>query len=83
MSSIDSIDLENTPKLKKNSIKQYLILFIIFIFIVSDIFINNILSNIGSTVKCRTPTNLGVIVQGIFLVMFYIISVHLVDNGIL
>jgi hypothetical protein len=83
MSSIDSVDLEIAPKLKKNSIKQYLILFIIFIFVVSDIFINNILSNIGNTVKCRTPTNLGVVVQGIFLVIFYIISVHLVDNGIL
>ena len=81
---MDSIELfEQTDTKKNNSYKQYIILFVLFIFITSDIFVNSVLTNIGNTVKCRSPTNWGVIIQGIFLVFFYILFIYLIQNGLI
>ena len=69
-----SIDSFTTVSTKTNTIspinfKLVIILFLIFIFIVSDIFNNTILSCFGDrAIKNRNPTGVGIIIQGIFLI---------------
>lgn len=65
------------------NIKVLAAVFIMFVFVQSDLFVNSIVSGFGGAVNCRTPTPFGVIIQGIFLVLFLILSVYLVEGGIL
>lgn len=59
-------------------------LFLLFLFVVSDVFVNNVVSGFGEkAVKCRSPTVWGTILQGIFLVIGYVILIHLVDHQVL
>lgn len=67
----------------KPSLKNLIILFIIFLFIVSDIFMNNVLMKInGATVCCET-TVYGSVIQGVFLVLMYAGASYLSKNKIL
>lgn len=50
-----------------------LFLFIIFLIITSDVFTHRILSRINGAVDMKQPTNYGVVLQGIFLVLFFTI----------
>ena len=52
-----------------SSIKNYFFLFIIFLFVSSDFFVNNMLS--GSALQGRTPTSSGVVIQGIVMVLLF------------
>ncbi len=59
-------------------------LFLLFLFVVSDVFVNNVVSGFGEkAVKCRCPTVWGTVLQGIFLVIGYVILLHLIDRQIL
>jgi hypothetical protein len=59
-------------------------LFLLFLFVVSDVFVNNVVSGFGEkTVKCRSPTAWGTVLQGVFLVIGYIILLHLIDRQVL
>ena len=84
----DSVPLEqlrsNMPRIQVANIKLILLIFIMFIVVVSDVFTNNIISGFGSSAVCgRMPTSWGVVLQGIFLVLFYIIAVYLTEHNIL
>jgi hypothetical protein len=71
-------------KLKVSNIKLIISLFVIFMFVVSDVFTNNIISKFGEdTLSGRNPTAWGVVLQGIFLIIFYILAVYLTENNIL
>jgi|SRR5579883_3683017 len=64
--------------------KMLLFLFIIFIFITSDIFVDKILSRINGTVEhTNITTNKGTFIQGLFLVLFYIIMDMLIKLGVI
>lgn len=60
------------------------LLFIIFIFLTSDVFIEKILSNLSGTVGYSyMPTTWGTIIQGVLLVLFYVIADVLIRRGII
>lgn len=57
-------------------------LFVLFALVVSDVFTNNVISGFRGAVQCRTPTSFGVVLQGTFLVLFYVVALHMIDGGI-
>ena len=72
------------PRLRVANVKLLLAIFVIFITVVSSAFTNSVLSGFGEkAVKGRSPTSWGVVLQGIFLVLFYILAVYLTEHGIL
>ena len=88
---MDSVPLEafsgresGEPRLKVSNLKLIAALFFIFLFIVSDVFTNNIISGFGEkAVRGRTLTTWGVVLQGIFLVIFYVIALYLIEHKII
>lgn len=88
----DSVPIDDTEadttwkrakKVRPTGLKGLVMLFIIFLFIVSTFFTNGVLTWFGGAVRCRTPTSYGVVLQGIFLVLFFVIAVHMIETGIL
>jgi hypothetical protein len=65
------------------NIKVLVALFLIFILVVSDVFNNNFMSAFSGSMNCRNPTSYGVILQGIFLVIFFIGATFLIQTKIL
>lgn len=58
-------------------------IFIIFIFLSSDVFINRILSRINGAVYYKSSTSYGVILQGLVLVVLVILIDILITQKIL
>lgn len=80
----DSVLIDTAEKNEQPcTVKTVLVLYAIFLFIVSDVFINSILCKFEGGVRERNPTNLGILIQGIFLVIFYILSMYLIRYDIL
>lgn len=78
---------DNIAKLAFNAIKSIeykliILLFTTFMLLSSDVFINRVLSKFNGAVDHRYPTNYGVLLQGMFLVLAYIIYDALVSLGI-
>ena len=70
------------PRLQVSNIKLLISLFVIFMFVVSDVFTGNVVAGFGeSAVHGSSPTTWGVVLQGIFLVIFYILAVYLTEHG--
>lgn len=65
------------------NVKVLIALFAIFVLIVSDVFTNNVVSNFRGAVQGRSPTAYGTVVQGIFLVIFFALAVHLIEGGVI
>ena len=69
---------------KKTSIRNLLILFLLFLVIVSDFFANHVISKFGQkTMRGRAPSSWGVVLQGLFLVIGYAVLSHLDEQQIL
>ena len=86
----DSVPIEafaghsEAPRLRVANIKLIVSLFVIFVIVVSDVFTNNIISGFGEkAVRGRSPTSWGVVLQGIFLVIFYILAIYLTEHQII
>jgi hypothetical protein len=80
----DDVEDKRAPILNLGNVKLIIMLFLWFIFIVSDIFRDSILSEIGpQTLKGREITSWGIVVQGIFLIIGYILLVYLTEHEIL
>jgi hypothetical protein len=60
-----------------------LLLLIFFMIIQSDIFIDKVLRKVPGSVNNMTPTNKGTLIQGIFLVLFYMIMDMIVNSGVI
>jgi hypothetical protein len=75
-----TILVESLGKIKY---KFLTLLFIMFIFISSDVFNERVLSNFDGAVDIHTITNYGIILQGIFFILGYISLEILIDQGIL
>jgi hypothetical protein len=72
------------PRLRVANLKLIFAIFILFLVVVSDVFTNSIIAGFGEkAVRGRTPTSWGVVLQGIFLVVFYILAVYLTEHDIL
>jgi hypothetical protein len=64
------------------SIKSLIVLFVLFLTVVSSMFTSSIVGQFEGAVSGRNPTNYGVAIQGVFLVLFYIIASHLIRIGV-
>ncbi len=72
------------PRLGLGNIKLIFSLFMWFLVVVSDVFTNSIIAGFGSSaVKGRTPTSWGVVLQGTFLVLGYMLLVYLTEHEVL
>lgn len=71
------------PKKMVIGVKSLFIMFALFLFVVSDIFTNSVISGFSGAVKGRTATTFGTVLQGIFLVLFYIVANHLISIGVI
>lgn len=63
--------------------KVAIILFLIFIVLSSDLMMNKIFYNIPGAVKNSALTNRGVVIQGVLLVVFYMIIDGLVTADVI
>ena len=63
--------------------KSIIILFVLFLFVVSDVFTSCVISGFSGAVSGRAPTSYGVAVQGVFLVLFYNLVLYLIDGGLI
>lgn len=66
-----------------SNVKLVAFLFIIFLFVSSDIFIEKFLSRFNNTTIGREPTVKGTIVQGIVLVLLFIFVDIILKMGLL
>lgn len=74
---------KSSKSCKPGGLKLLILLFISFLLVVSDAFTNGVVRLFGGAVKARSPTSYGIIIQGICLVLLFIVASHLVDVGIL
>lgn len=82
----DSVAIDTSKEVSSSTsnLKLLLVLFVLFIFVVSDVFVNGVLSSFGEkAVVNRDVTAWGVVLQGIFLVVFYAIATHLSNEKII
>lgn len=90
----DGLDDEETEKRKPDDLasafmgffttinyKLLLFIFLIFIFISSDIFIEKVLGSINGASQNREPTVKGTFIQGFFLVFLYMIIDLIIKLG--
>jgi hypothetical protein len=62
-------------------LKLLCILFILYLLVTSDVFTNNVVAGFGEkAVRCRTPTSWGTVLQGVFLVVFYVLAAYLIER---
>lgn len=85
--SLDDMARESAREKKKSGqlfgFKTLVALFLIFVLVVSDVFNTHVVSGFRGAVNQRTPTSYGVAVQGIFLVIFFILAVHMIDGDLI
>ena len=71
------------PRARAANLKIVISLFLLCVLVVSDVFTSSVVGAFSGAVRCRTPTSWGIVLQAIFLVIFFIISVHLIDSGVI
>lgn len=59
------------------------LLFLIFLFVTSDVFMIRVLDKFDDAVDYKSPTNRGILIQGVFVVLFYIIADALIKNSVI
>jgi hypothetical protein len=78
------VSLDSRDKKYNVGIKPMIALFILFIIIVSELFVNNVLAKIApTTVKGRNITTCGIVVQGILLVFFFSVILTAMNHQLL
>lgn len=92
-SEVITVSADKTPSdlspvfvgmLGKIPFKQLVIVFIIYIFISSDVFIKRILNNVDGAVGYNnSPTTKGTVITGVLLVLLVAISGVLIDRDII
>jgi len=78
-SDSDSEEEEDEIITYNNSWKKYILLFLIFIFIINESFVENVLP--CSALNGRKITAWGIMLQGLILVVMYGSFAHLVNIG--
>lgn len=63
--------------------QRMLMLFVIFMFVCSDFFIKTVLGAVPGATSGRETTNRGVVVQGVSLVLCYVIIINLAAGNVL
>jgi hypothetical protein len=86
--TLDELVRESRPARKKRcrggalTLKSLVALFVVFLLAVSDVFTDNVVAGFRGAVRGRTPTSFGVVVQGVFVVLFFVLASRLIDEGI-
>ncbi len=62
--------------------KLFIMMFLFFLFLSSDTFVNRALSRIDGAVDYKTPTSYGTSLQGLFLVMACMIADIFINLGV-
>lgn len=57
--------------------KVLFILFVIFLFVSSDVFINKVLNRFNGAVDYKNTTSYGTVLQGLFLTIIFALSMQL------
>lgn len=65
------------------NLKLFFILFLIFLFISSDVFIDKFLDRFSGSVEAKVATSKGTVIQGVCLVILFIIADILIQNNII
>jgi hypothetical protein len=65
------------------NVKSLIAIFVIFLFVVSSLFTNSVIGNFSGAMKGRSPTAYGTTLQGIFLVLFFVCTLHMINIGVL
>lgn len=63
--------------------KMAFFMFIFFIILTSDIFIDKYLRKVPGSVNNMTSTNKGTVIQGVVLVLFFVIMDSIISSGII
>lgn len=63
--------------------KLLFLLFLLFIIITSDVFVNRVLSRFSGAVDYKQATNYGVVIQGIMLVLAFMLAAMLEKQKII
>lgn len=88
---LDSVPLDvepdaksgKSPRISVGNVKLIVALFLIFVVVVSNTFTESIIAGFGEkAVQGRSPTSWGVVLQGIFLVIFYILAMFAIEHGV-
>ena len=81
-SSCSKDDSNNKDRPLINTIKSSIILFLVFLFVMSDVFIYNVISKINENyVDGRNVTLKGIYIQGIFLIFIFIILQYFIEHN--
>ncbi|MEM3062323.1 MAG: hypothetical protein QW303_02070 [Nitrososphaerota archaeon] len=65
------------------NLKLLFFLFLLFLLVTSNAFVDNILVKFQGAVENKSPTFRGVAIQGIFLILFYIILDKIIEWGLI
>ena len=66
------------------SVRNLVIIFVLFLLVVSDFFSNNVIAKLGKkTMNGRAPTSFGVVLQGTALTILYALMTYLESKQIL
>ena len=63
-------------------VKNIVVLFIIFLSVTSMLFNTSVLSNFANAVVDGNVTTYGSVLQGVFLVLLYILMISMMDAGV-
>jgi small-conductance mechanosensitive channel len=67
----------------KPGLKMLVVLFALFMLAVSDFFVENVVGVFRGGTVGREPTTFGHVIQGIFLILFYVLAAHLAEKGMI
>ncbi len=81
MTNSDSLEYAETKYEKNEVLKSAIWIFILFIFVTSEVFVDRVLSNTFSS--GGRPTQAGTIVQGLVLCICYILLSVLISNELI
>lgn len=63
--------------------RSFAAVFVIFLFVASNVFVDHVLAGFRGAVEHRTPTAYGTVLQGLCLVALYAGTLGLIDAGYL
>lgn len=83
---VDGVSLEDASRVNLApclGVKPCLILFALFLAVTSNVFVESVVAKIDGATRGRDPTFTGALVQGLCLVLGYVATLHLIDNGLI
>lgn len=80
----DAVEIDTACKAEQPiTLKSVILLWMTFMLVVSDMFINSILSKFAGAVNEREPTNVGIMVMSVWLIILYILGLYLIKQDII